>query len=205
MPETPGPSHSPIHPILTPVLKHWALARLVILALVIVAIYQGLSTTGLLDQDSPEGIRQLVQQWGAYSVLGYIAAFCLGQVLHMPGILFVATGPLIFGPLPGFVYAMVGATLSVCLSFFLVRSIGGTPLSKPDRRWTKGLMRSLETRPLHSILLLRVTFATAPWLNYGLAMSSVSFRHYFLGSVIGFTPQIVLAVFFSEWLFSLVN
>lgn len=47
---------------------------------------------------------------------------------------------------------------------------------------------------------MRLLVGTAPWLNYLLGMSSVSFRHYLFASVIGIWPAVLLTVLFTDWL-----
>ena len=94
---------------------------------------------------------------------------------------------------------MIGAAIAVSVSFFVVRIIGGTPLANPKRHWVKNVVATLDSRPLTSIFLLRVAFATAPWLNYLLAMSKVNYRQYLLASVLGFTPQVALTILFADW------
>jgi uncharacterized membrane protein YdjX (TVP38/TMEM64 family) len=186
-------------PPLPPLLKYLVVIRIGFLVLVLGGVYYLAETAGLLDQASPEGIRDLVAQWGGYSVAVYLVAFTLGQLVYVPGMFFVVAGSLIFGGVNGFLLSMLGAVLSVSLSFFVARFLGGTPLANPQREWLKRVLRRLDTNPVSSMFILRLLVSTAPWLNYLLGMSSVKYRDYLLAAVLGMMLPILLTVVFTDW------
>lgn len=184
-------------------MRHMALLRLLTLMVIIVGLYSLAKVSGLIDQANPEGVRDLVREAGTLGLLAYFLMFTLCQLLHVPGLLFIAAAGLLYGSQMGFVYGMTGAMISVTVSFVLVRSIGGRPLANPKRRWVSRMMAALDTRPVITVLTLRCLFSTAPWLNYGLAMSQISYRDYILATFFGVIPQAVLVTFFGDWLMSL--
>ncbi len=186
-------------PPLPPLLKYLVVIRIGFLVLVLGGVYYLAETAGLLDQASPEGIRDLVAQWGGYGVAVYLIAFTLGQLVYVPGMFFVVAGSLIFGGVNGFLLSMLGAVLSVSLSFFVARFLGGTPLANPQREWLKRVLRRLDTNPVSSMFILRLLVSTAPWLNYLLGMSSVKYRDYLLAAVLGMMLPILLTVVFTDW------
>lgn len=186
-------------PPLPPLLKYMVVIRIGFLVLVLGGVYYLAETAGLLDQASPEGIRDLVAQWGGYGVAVYLIAFTLGQLVYVPGMFFVVAGSLIFGGVNGFLLSMLGAVLSVSLSFFVARFLGGTPLANPQREWLKRVLRRLDTNPVSSMFILRLLVSTAPWLNYLLGMSSVKYRDYLLAAVLGMMLPILLTVVFTDW------
>ncbi len=185
---------------LPPLLKYLVFIRIGFLLLVLGGVYYLAESAGLLEQSSPEGIRDLVAQWGSYGVLVYLAAFTLGQLVYIPGMFFVVAGSLVFGGVNGFLLAMLGSILSVSLSFYVARLLGGTPLADPKRDWIKRLVRRLDTRPVSSMFVLRLLVGTAPWLNYLLGMSSVSYRDYLIAAVLGIAAPVMLTVVFTDWL-----
>ncbi len=185
---------------LPPLLKYLVFIRIGFLLLVLGGVYYLAESAGLLEQSSPEGIRDLVAQWGSYGVLVYLTAFTLGQLVYIPGMFFVVAGSLVFGGVNGFLLAMLGSILSVSLSFYVARLLGGTPLADPKRDWIKRLVRRLDTRPVSSMFVLRLLVGTAPWLNYLLGMSSVSYRDYLIAAVLGIAAPVMLTVVFTDWL-----
>ena len=181
-------------------LKSLAFFRVCFFVLALGLVYWLAQSSGILEQASPQGVRDLVAQWGMLGVSVYLAAFVIGQLVFVPGMVFVVAASLAFGELNGFLLSMLGSLLSVSLSFFMARLMGGKPLAAPQAVWLKRLMGQLETYPVGSMATMRLLVGTAPWLNYVLGMSSVSYRHYLLASVIGIWPAVLLTVLFTEWL-----
>ena len=182
-------------------LRHWPRLRLLLLALVVASIYLTVNKMGLLQQTDSESIRKLIAQSGFSGVLVFFLVFTVGQLLYIPGMVFVAAAGLAFGQNLGMLYGMIGAAISITVSFYLVRYVGGTPLATTRRPWVRRAMAKLETQPFKSIFVMRVLFSTGPWLNYMLAMSSVKYRHYISASVLGIIPQAAITVYFADWLF----
>jgi len=56
----------------------------------------------------------------------------------------------------------------------------------------------LDSRPLSTIILLRCCFFMSPPATYALALSSVGWRTYFAGTLLGLIPPLSLMVLFSE-------
>jgi uncharacterized membrane protein YdjX (TVP38/TMEM64 family) len=160
-------------PPLLLLIKYVVAIRIGLLVLVLGFVYWTAHSSGLLEQASPEAIRTLVASWGLFGVLVYLAAFALGQLVYVPGMVFVVAGSLAFGGINGFLLGMLGAVLSVSLSFYVARLLGGTPLADPRQPWLQRLLRRLDSHPISSMVMLRLLVSTAPWLNYLLGMSSV--------------------------------
>ena len=175
-------------------------ARLIILLGFVVALYVVAKNSDFVMLSDTRAIQEAVHNAGAFGVLLYFAAFSLGQLLHMPGLVFVAAASVAFGQIWGFVIGMSGACIAISMVFFIVRYIGGTPLAQPNHRWLKRLTSGINSNPFRTIVLVRLIFSTGPWLNYALAMSSVSYRCYISASFLGMLPQVLLTVYLTEWL-----
>ena len=175
--------------------QRWTTLRLVILAVVIISFYLMIGRTGLLQSANTQAIREMVSHSGLLGVLLYFCFFSIGQLLHIPGMIFVVAAVLAFGNGLGLFFAMAGAAIAMSVVFFVVRVIGGTPLSNPRSQWVRRAVAQLDTQPFKSIVLMRLVFSTGPWLNYVLAMSTVRYSHYIGASVLGIIPQVVVTVF----------
>lgn len=175
--------------------QRWPAIRLITLVVVIISIYLIIDSTGLLQSANTQAIREMVSHTGLWGVLLYFCLFSIGQLLHIPGVIFVVAAALAFGNGLGLFYAMVGAAIAMSVVFVVVRVIGGTPLSNPSSQWVRRAVTRLDTQPFKSILLMRLFFSTGPWLNYVLAMSTVSYSHYISASVLGIIPQVVVTIF----------
>lgn len=57
---------------------------------------------GVAKRFEPDALRETFQSAGPVGgVALYVAAFCVGELLHLPGTLFVAAGVLVWGCAPG--------------------------------------------------------------------------------------------------------
>ena len=102
--------------------------RLIILALVLISLFAIGSYYDVAERVDAQAIRELVIDAGAWGWLIYFAVFSGGEFLHIPGLVFVAAGILVYGQALGFVLAFIASVISVSFSFIIVRLIGGTPL-----------------------------------------------------------------------------
>ncbi len=71
---------------------------------------------GWIDQVTPESVRESVRAAGPWGAGLYIVLFSLGELVHIPGIMFVAAGILAYGKLFGFALGLLGAIVSVSFS-----------------------------------------------------------------------------------------
>ncbi|MEM7435163.1 MAG: VTT domain-containing protein [Myxococcota bacterium] len=171
--------------------------RLSLLALVLVAAYVIGRVTGFTDQLTVDGIRSSMKAAGMAGFFVYLLTFAVGQLLYIPGFVFVAVAGLAYGPVLGPVASIIAATVSVGVSFVIVRTIGGQPLAGIQQPFLKKWLDRLEEQPLRSMIVIRLFLWAIPPVNYTLAMSGVTFRDYMLAAVIGMTPPfIVISVLF---------
>lgn len=177
-------------------------AALVMAALL--AIFVAAAASGAFAGVDPETVRGWVQAAGPWGVALFVVAFALGELVHIPGMVFVAGGVLAYGQLGGFVVGLIGAVFSVTVSFWLVRTFGGQALEKIRWRYVQQVLAHLDERPVRTVVLLRSVLWLAPALNFALAMSRVRFSHYLVGSTLGLLAPVLLMSLFFEQLLSFV-
>jgi uncharacterized membrane protein YdjX (TVP38/TMEM64 family) len=182
--------------------RAWRLGALAALFVVALVVRYGTEWGASL---STAKVRDLVQHAGAAGVLLFLVAFAIGELLHVPGLVFVAAAVLTWGRVAGGAIAYAGALVSVSVSFAVVRGIGGKALAEVDWkagrwRWVGKLMDQLERRPIATVTLLRLLLLIAPALNYALALSPVRFADYLIGSALGLALPVALAAVFFQYL-----
>ena len=165
--------------------------RLGLLAAFLVGIYVLGRATGFTDQLTVDGIRQSMREAGVAGFFVFVVTFAVGQLLYIPGFVFVAVAGLAYGPIWGSVASIVAATVSVGVSFVIVRTIGGQPLKEIKQPFLKKWLDRLEEQPLRSMIVIRLVLWAIPPVNYTLAMSGVGFRDYMLAAMIGMTPPFI--------------
>lgn len=174
--------------------------RLVALALVIVATFVIGRATGATERLSPEGVRQAVEGAGAAGVVGFLVLFVVGELVHVPGLVFIGAAVAVWGPVRGGAIGGVGALLSLVTSFVVVRAIGGTPLDAVKNRLARRILAHLETRPVTTVAAVRTVFILSPPVTYALALSGIRFRDYLVGSAVGLVLPLSVAVVVFDWL-----
>lgn len=163
----------------------------------IVGLWLTAWTTGVAARFTVDGIRSLLGGKGPLGALAFTALFAAGQLLRVPGPVFVATAVAVYGRNFGTLVALLGALVSVTVSFVVVRTFAGTV--RTDVQLVRRLLSKIDNRPVMTVALLRLTFQTAPLLNYALPMTTVRWRDHLLGSMLGLPVPVVLISWFLNW------
>lgn len=179
---------------LAPRVRWW---RLVLVAVILVGLFVLARATGLSANLSVERIRTVTAAAGPWGPMAFVIIFCVGELVHVPGVVFVAAAVVAYGRPGGGVLAFVGALASVTLSFQVVRTIGGKPLGALRSSLARRILSQLEGHPVRTVFLLRLLLWMAPQLNYALALSTVRFRSYLLGTALGLLAPIAGLVLLS--------
>jgi uncharacterized membrane protein YdjX (TVP38/TMEM64 family) len=135
-----------------------------------------------------------------------IGAYLLGSLIAVPLSLLVVATLLVFGPVLGFCYALVGAELGAILTYGIgtllgqntVRSLAGSKLEKVSRQ--------LARQGLLAVAIVRL-LPIAPFtvVNVVAGASHIRFRDFALGSVLGLAPGILALALFSDRLAAVVQ
>jgi uncharacterized membrane protein YdjX (TVP38/TMEM64 family) len=166
-----------------------------------VALFLVVEVTGLRTQLSPDVIRTLFLEHTLVGLLLFCAAFSVGNLLYVPGWVFLVGAVFALGKEWGGVATFIAGLCSSTLSFYVIRRVGGTALRSLNHRWADKIFAHLDERPIVSVTLLRLLFQTLPALTYALALADIRFRHYFLGTFLGLPIPIFLYCYFFDIIF----
>lgn len=153
--------------------------------------------TGLRDQLTPHYLQQRMQEnvWSGLAI--FTVLFALGNLVHIPGWIFLAAAVYELGPVIGGAVTYVAASLSCTFTFLTIHWVGGNAADALTNRFALRLLAQLHAHPVRSLVILRTFFQTLPALNYALAISRIKVRDYVLGTLIGLPlPIAVYCVFF---------
>jgi uncharacterized membrane protein YdjX (TVP38/TMEM64 family) len=181
-----------------------ARARQVVLAIVLVALVGTgvwLGHTGHLTQAAVGG---WVRSHGAWSAPAFVGAFVVGELLHLPGMIFIAVARAAFGAVNGFFLGYGASILAVTAPFLLVRGMRTTRERAWQPRWRllRRLLEGVEKHPVRSVAVLRLILWLSPPLDYALAFTSIRTRDYVLGSALGLAPCIGAVIWGLGWWWS---
>jgi len=176
--------------------------RLAALAVLVVGLVMVGRLTGLTAYLSIERIRAAMAAAGAWGPVLFLAAFCIGELVHVPGIVFVGASVVVYGRMNGGALALVGAIVSLSVSFVVVRAVGGKPLGAIRWGFARRILAHLDGHPVRTIALLRLVLWMTPQLNYALELSNVKYRSYLVGSTVGLVLPIVAIALLVDRLFN---
>jgi len=177
------------------------LVRPLVALLAIAAVIYAARVLEVERHASVEGLRTLVDAHAPYGPLLFVG-LCIATIfLHLPEIVVIAIGGIVFGAVPAFFYGWIGCVLGASGTFLLVRygagdAIRGAGATRFPRLRT--LDERLARNGFMTVLALRIFLFAAPPLNWGLGATSVRFPHYLAGTALGVVPAIVAAVLFGD-------
>lgn len=136
-------------------------------------------------------------RWGP---LVFILIYAVGCVVYLPGSILTLAGGAVFGTALGTLYNIAASNLGATLAFLMARFLG--------RDFVKGLMKSgklaqfdrnIEKAGFKTIFRLRlIPLVPFNGLNFGAGLSSVRYRDYFWGSLLGMIPATFIYTYFAD-------
>ena len=174
--------------------------RLIMALLFLGLLFAIFQLSGLRDNFNLEFLQRQIIDNKISGLLIFMLLFALGNLIQIPGWIFLAAAVLTLGKAGGGVATYVAASASCIVTFFIVRYVGGDALRQLDNKFAVRTLSRLDAHPVTSILLLRMLFQTLPALNYALAMSGVKFRHYLAGTLLGLPLPIIVYCLFFDYL-----
>jgi uncharacterized membrane protein YdjX (TVP38/TMEM64 family) len=171
--------------------------RLLSVLLFLVLLLAIFELSGLRSHFSLGFLRQTLADNPLSGLFVFILVFALGNLVQIPGWIFLAAAVLALGRTWGGLATYIAALLSCSATFFAIRLVGGDALRNLNGKLATRLLSQLDAHPVRNIVLLRMLFQTVPVLNYTLAMSGVRFRDYLVGTLLGLPlPIMAYCVFF---------
>ncbi len=169
---------------------------------VLLAIFE---YSGLRDHFNLDFLRHKIVENKLNGLLIFVLLFSLGNLIQIPGWIFLAAAVLALGRTWGGIATYLAATISCVITFLTIRLIGGDALRKLDSKLAARLLGQIDAHPIRSIFVLRILFQTVPALNYALAMSGINFRAYLTGTMLGLPLPIIVYCLFFESLAKALN
>ena len=144
--------------------------RLLFFVLVIVCLWITAWANGFTARFTPETIRGLFAGTGLWGVIAFTALFSAGQLLlRVPGPVFVAAAIAIYGRNSGLLIALLGALVSVNVSFAVVRTFAGGALADVKRPLVRRLLSNIDNDPVMTVALNCTPFHSRPSETAGIA------------------------------------
>lgn len=161
-------------------------------ALALIAIVLAVGPATVLDSYktlTPQGIKDIIDSFGALSVVTYIIANLVRPLLFLPISPFTIAGGFMFGMWWGLLWAMVGSTGSAVLIFLLARYMLHDLVTGSLKGRYPYVDKMLAGRGWSFMLFLRMI----PLLPFDLVscfagVSNIKFRDFLIGTILGEIP-----------------
>jgi uncharacterized membrane protein YdjX (TVP38/TMEM64 family) len=175
--------------------KRAMIKALVFVAFIVVAIYI-IRFTPAKEFFTQKALSQFLDRAGFWAPLVFMLVYTVGVCLFVPGTLLTALGAALFGPYRGFVYVWIGAMAGATMAFWIGRTLGrdfaafliGERLKKYDE--------AIERNGFATVLYLRLVYFPFTLMNFGMGLTRVKFRDYFLGTGLGILVGTFIFTFF---------
>jgi uncharacterized membrane protein YdjX (TVP38/TMEM64 family) len=175
--------------------RHQRLLVVVVFLAVLLAVFE---LTGLRDHFNLPFIRDMIAHHRVGGLVLFVLLFSLGNLIQIPGWLFLAAAVLTLGRTAGGAATYLAAVVSCALTFVIIRALGGDALRELKSPLARRILMKIDAHPVAAVALLRLLFQTAPALNYALALSGLRFRHYMTGTLLGLPIPIALYCLFFD-------
>lgn len=179
--------------------------RLIAVVLFLILLFAVFELSGARAHFTLGFLQQVIREHQASGLLIFVLAYVLGNLIQIPGWIFLAAAVLTLGEFWGGVATYIAASISCVATYFAIRPVGGNALGKLDSPLAINVLSRLDAHPIKSIFLLRMLFQTLPALNYTLAMSGVRFRAYLIGTLLGLPIPIAIYCVFFDTLTQVLN
>lgn len=156
---------------------------LLVAVLVIVSVSVGVPGVSRLRSD--------FDQFGVWAGVVYAALYAAVSLAPLPAAVFTLAAGALFGVAEGMVVTEIGATVGAVIAFWLARVLGrnfvarvsGASVARLDERFAhRGFVAVLAVR-----LVPVLPFAA---VNYVSGLTSIRFRDYLAGTVVGILPAV---------------
>lgn len=136
-------------------------------------------------------LKDLINSMGYWAPAGFVAIFTITTAVGAPTSILSAMGGAIFGGAIGTALAIVSVTLGATASFLFTRYYAKEFVTQRlgDRPWFIKLNDGLDKSGLYFVIFVRVV-PVFPFngTNFAAGVTGVSFRNYFLGTMLGVIP-----------------
>jgi len=145
---------------------------------------------------TPQTLDLFLDALGVWAPVGYVTIFAAGLCLAVPASMLTLVGAALFGASRGFFYAWLGALAGSSGAFFIGRRLGrdfvesimGDRLHRYDD--------AIEKNGFLTVLYLRLLNTPLVAMNFGIGLTKVRFRDYFLGTALGIMISLFVICFF---------
>ena len=167
------------------------LKRGLLLLTVICIVVTGIAVY-FLGGINPESIQSWLRKAGIWAPIIYIIIYSISTILLLPSTALNLTGGAIFGPWMGTVWTSIAAIIAATIAFIFTRTVGREAIKKR----LAGKWEAMDAEIRQGGIFYMSAIRLLPIIPYGLVnfaagLTSVTFKDYLLGTMIGTVPGVL--------------
>lgn len=155
----------------------------------VIATVIGIYLIGGINQQQ---LQSWLQQMGIWAPIIYIIIYAIATIFILPSTPLNLSGGAIFGSVWGTVWTSIAAILAAVLSFGFSRTIGRKLVEKKLAGKWQSLDQEMEQGGFFYMFAIRL-LPLIPYgmVNFAAGLTSIKFRDYFFGTLLGTIPGIL--------------
>ncbi|PCI37416.1 MAG: hypothetical protein COB53_06545 [Elusimicrobia bacterium] len=177
------------------------IAILLIWAILLGAALFWYNRSGIGLSEVPKTIRDWIATTGHWGPILFIIAYALRPFTLLPASIPTAAAGLMWGPIWGMVFTLIGENLSAATGFYLARFLGQEWLiGVRDHPMIRRVDRRLLKDGFMTVLILRLVFVPFDLLNFACGLTKMRYTDFAIGTFFGIIPGAFIFVLFgSAW------
>ncbi len=181
--------------------KHLKISVLMKSLVIVVLLFIGIKYYKVFN---PDVIAEFITRYGTVAPVCFILICSFRPLLFfIPTLGLSIVAGVLFGPVWGTVYVVIGGAFSTCVGFYFARWAGKETLQRLCGSWksTQKLDNWIKLYGKNTVLSMR--FFNVPWdlVSYWAGCSQMKFRDFYLSSLIALIPMSLLYTYFGSRIF----
>jgi uncharacterized membrane protein YdjX (TVP38/TMEM64 family) len=153
--------------------------------------------TTIKELITPHTLEILIEASGFWAPAVFIAFEATAIALFVPASILIVLAAGLFGAYWGFLYAWIGAWVGAGCAFMVGRTLGRDFVAAMIGDRLKKYDDAIENNGFTAVLYIRLLNAPFTPMNYGLSLTKVHFKDFFLGTGLGVMVSVFVITFLS--------
>jgi len=148
---------------------------------------------GFIHNLEIDGVVEFIREKSYISVILYLGIYAIKPLLLIiPTNMVALVGGGLFGPIKGFIFTMIGFTISGTIAFYLARVLGRDFVAGILRKRFNKLENMMQESGFKYLFILRLP-PVIPYdpLSYACGLTNISYKDFILASLIGVIPETI--------------